>query len=175
MRVILKENEVRLLEQFAYAELGKEDFLRQYPIDLVNNRAYLVDLIVTTTKERDAENLETLPDVTALLGIYDDFDFQKKYRELIKEDWHRMHENLVDCLDPTIFNEESFIYVLSQIFPYHAHGVEDFMVPIWSKCLWQIYRIKSERGIKVISKYVNSDFQYLRETAKKLLSKLEDG
>ena len=172
---MMSEKEIELLEQFAYGELDKENFLADYPIDLIKNRLYLVELINTATNEKDGENVDMLLDVIASLEMYEDFDFQGKYRELIKENWHTMHESLVDSLDATVINEESFIYVLNQVFQYHTDGVEDFMVPIWNKCLWNLYRIRSEKSIEVISQFIDSDFQGVRETVQKLLSKLEDG
>ena len=171
---MVKEGELQLLEEFAYGELEKQDFLTQYPVNLLEKKGYLLNLIVVYTEEKDSDNLELLLDATAMLEIYEDVDFQSKYRELLKEDWHKMHESLIDSLDKTLSNEDSFIYMLDCVLSYYSDGVDDFMVPIWNKCLWSLYEIKSEKGMAVIRQFVDSDYESLHNTAKKIISKLND-
>jgi hypothetical protein len=151
-----------------------EIFLNSYPINLTQEKSYLTNLINATTKEKDGENLDLLLDAIAALELYNDFDYQSAYRKLIKENWHRMHENLVDSLDKTTFNEDCFIHVLNQTYDYYADGVEDFMVPIWSKCLWSLYRIGSQKGSDVIQQFSNSEYDYLKNTANALLFKINN-
>lgn len=172
---MINENELELLEEFAFGDLEEQDFLFQYPIDLGANQGYLIDLMNAASERKDGENVDLLLEVIAMLDMYEDFDFQAKYRQLIREDWHRMHESLVDSLDKTSLNEDSFVYVLNKTFEYYTDGVEDFMVPIWNKCLWSLFRIKSDKGIGIIEQFVDSDYEDLSDTARKLVSKLEDG
>lgn len=171
---MINESELSLLEDFAYGELEEQEFLNGYPVDIKGNKDYLIGLVLFAKKEKDGDNLELLLDVIAMLEMYEDFDSQSMYRELIRENWHRMHESLVDSLDKELPNEDTFIYVLGEILDYHADGIEDFMVPIWNKCLWSLLKIRSVKGIEVIKRFVDSDYEDLRETARKLVSKLED-
>lgn len=169
---MFNQTELKLLEQFAYSEMTDQEFLENYPVDILADKNYLIDLINTATKNEDGENLDLLLDIIVGLEIYKEFDYQSTYRELIKVNWHKMHENLVDSLDKTVPNEDSFTHVLNQVYDYHANGVEDFMVPIWSKCLWNLYAIASEKGIEIIKQYSDSEYEYLRETSKTLMSKI---
>ena len=169
---MVNDEELKLLEQLAFGDISERDFLNSYPINLTQEKSYLTNLINATTKEKDGENLDLLLDAIASLELYKDFDYQSAYRKLIKENWHRMHENLVDSLDKTAPNEDCFIHVLNQTYDYYADGVEDFMVPIWSKCLWSLYEVKSEKSIETIKQHVDSEYIYLKETAKDLLSRV---
>lgn len=171
---MMNETELKLLEQLAFGEITEEQFLKDYPVNLEQDKKHLISLINTATKEKDGENLDLLLEVIASLEIYEDFDFQSKYRDLIKENWHRMHEELVDSLDKTEINEDCFIHVLNQTYDYHADGVEDFMVPIWSKCLWALYKIGTKKGLKEIQKFSTSKYDYLKSTVDNLLSKVND-
>ncbi|MEN7547395.1 hypothetical protein AAG747_05730 [Rapidithrix thailandica] len=171
---MVSEIEMALLEQFAFGEIGEQDFIESYPVNLLNNKNYLINLIEVMIKNKDADNLSLLLDVIASLSLYKDYDIQSVYRKLIKVNWHQMHEELVDSLDKSAVNEDYFIYVLNSLYDYHKDGVEDFMVPIWSKCLWSLYKIKTRKSIDMIKQYVNSEYEYLRETSKKNLSKLNE-
>ena len=118
--------------------------------------------------------VELLLDALTQLEMYRDIDFQSIYRTLIQQNWHRLHESLVDSLDKSIENEDCFLLVLNQVYDYHTHAIEEFMVPIWSKCLWNLYEIKSSKSVETIEAYTSSEFSYLRETAQLLLSKLNE-
>lgn len=163
-----------LLEKLVVDEITEQDFLRTYPVDLTKNKSYLIDLSEEASKQKDEDTLSLLLDVIATLEIYRGVDLQSIYRKLIQEDWHKMHEELVDSLDKSERNEGTFISVLNTTYAYHSHGVEDFMVPIWSKCLWNLYAIRSERAINTIRAYSQSEYEYLRETAQKLILKLNN-
>lgn len=171
---MVDKNEMKLLEAFSFGEIEEGEFLRSFPVNLVENKDYLITLVNEAWKDKDEDDLTTLLDVIAMLDFYEGFDLQGVYRELLFENWHRMHEELIDSLDKKVENEGAFISVLNTEFEYYKGGEEDFMVPIWSKCLWSLYAIHSKSAIDEISKYQDSKFEYLRETSKKLMSKLEN-
>lgn len=171
---IFNSIQLNLLEQFAYHELNEAHFLEAYPIKPDEAKSYFSKKLSEAIKCKDHDALELLLDSLEKLDLFADFDFQSLYRELIDYKWHRLHENLVDSLEASIENENYFLHVLHQTYSYHEDGVEDFMVPIWSKCLWKLYKIDSAQSVETIRQYLTSQYNYLNETAKHLLAKINE-
>jgi len=66
-------------------------------------------------------------------------------------------------------NESVLIDILHTTFPYYEDQEEEetFMVPIWSKCIWELASIGTPTAINCVKELRNSPYEYIRNTVKR--------
>lgn len=168
---MLTEKEINLIDDLMLNEISESEFYNNYPINLREDKEYFLNQMHKSIQEKKSESLSSSLDAMALLEEYKTIDHQEIYKKLILQNWHNLHEELVDSIEKKSSNEDLFYHVLNQVYEYHKGSVEDFMVPIWNKCLWSLYKIGNEKAINYIKEFSNSEYKYLRGTAKDLLSR----
>ncbi|CAA0170612.1 hypothetical protein ACE1MK_06415 [Tenacibaculum maritimum] len=161
--------EIDLMIEFILGDITEQEFLKNYPINLQEDKTYLLNLIKEKIKKKDANNLSIVLDTIALLNMYKDYDRQLFYKKIIKEEWHEMHRDLINLLDKIEENEEYFIEPLSRVYSYYKGGIENLMNPIWNTCLWSLYKIRTKRAMHVIEAHCNSKYEYIKKTSNKIM------
>lgn len=98
----MNEMEKQLFEDLLFRRITEDDFLKRYPVPLINNREYIYSVFKKIYDTKDADSLE----FAITLTIFDPsiFPWDKYYQlicQFLKEQWHFSHESLVGAL-PTL-------------------------------------------------------------------------
>ena len=152
-----------------------DEFYKRFSIDLLSNPYFLKDKWKIAIQEKDEDTMKDVLYIECKLYFYkhncwrpNDYYIEDIHR-LIKEYWHRQHEELLDILisiGDDKRNESVLIDILHTTFPYYEDQEEEetFMVPIWSKCIWELASIGTPTAIKCVKELRNSPYEYIRNT-----------
>lgn len=174
--MITKEEE-KLIYDLILNKLDEEQFYEFYPIDLKKDKEYFWNELNYSIVKNDPEKIEICFDIIEYL--YDDelseVKLQTLYKKaiLVKCSYHLI-ERLVDSLEKTPSTIKYFVHVLNQNYleDQSKENTETFMVPIWNKCLWALFKINTDETRKIISEYESSQFADINDTVNTLILKL---
>jgi hypothetical protein len=95
----MNEEERQLFDDLLFRRITKEEFLKQYPVPLINNREYIYSVLKNIYDTKDADSLEQALDLTVFdLSIFSWDQFYHLICQFLKEQWHFSHEGLVGAL-----------------------------------------------------------------------------
>lgn len=150
-------------------EIDKSTFYANFSIDLSNNS--FKKMLEDTCNSKDGRQLMYLIILLYCLDLnishYD--DYLPIIKQIVNEDWHEEHEQLVDFLAEKI-NEENipiFYNVLHTTYSYNKDEEEDFMVPIWNKCIWALGKTGTPKAVECIKEFRNSPYEWVRKTVER--------
>jgi hypothetical protein len=174
---MITEKEEKLIYDLILNRIDEEQFYKSYPIDLEKNKEYFWDELNRSIAKNDCEKIEISFDIIEYL--YDDqkdeIKLQSFYEKAILTNCsYHLIERVVDSLEKTPSTIKYFIHVLNQNYleDQSRENTETFMIPIWNKCLWNLFEIGTDEAKKIILEYRNSTYEDIRNTTEKLISKI---
>ncbi|MGG5507680.1 MULTISPECIES: hypothetical protein [unclassified Myroides] len=105
-------------------------------------------------------------------------NLNKIYKQLITADWIPCHllERFLDSLDIVKENREYYLEILNinKFYKRDIDNIETFMVPIWKKSLWNLYKTgANNETLDILNRYLDSPYEDLKDTAKILIQRTE--
>lgn len=172
---MINKKDYKVIADLAARRITLEDFYKRFSIDLLSNPNFLKKKWKIAIQEKDEETIQDVLYVECRLYDYKhnswrpDNYYIEDIRHLIKEYWHRQHEELLDILidvGDDKRDESIYIDILHTTFPYYEDREEEetFMVPIWAKCIWKLASIGTLTAIKCVKELRNSPYEYIRNT-----------
>jgi HEAT repeat protein len=160
----MDEQEKKLIMQLAMNRISRDQFIACYPIDLIEDPNYFPRELESAFDSKDKDAVEYVLLVAGHLGKID--PCLPSLRRLLPEEWHNQHEVIIDILasvkDPS--DADLFCSALSTVYPY-IDGVEDFMVPIWVKCIWALGSLGTPEARECLSEALESPYEGVRDAA----------
>lgn len=146
--------ERRLILNLATSTLSKDEFLRQYPVDIAQDPAYVSEVLKAALRERSPEDVEH----AMLLGYC--FGYPKDcieiLCELLDEAWHHNHEDIARILqqrgDPSC--TDSLFRAATTRFQYLAYNDSSALAV---KCVWALGRIGTVTAVEKLKLLAESD------------------
>lgn len=166
---MLTEKDKTLILDLLSERIDKDTFYANASIDLNENS--IKQLLEDTYNRKDGEMLMYVILVLYLLEL--DILYYDTYlpivKKLIEEDWHQQHEQLVEYLTEKVDMENTFIFckILHTVYDYYKGEEEDFMVPIWNKCIWALGKIGTPKAVECIKEFRNSPYEWVRKTVER--------
>jgi hypothetical protein len=154
--------EKKMILKLARREISKEDFLKEYPVDLIQYPLYFRDVLKTALLKKNPDDIEYTLIAAFYIGSL--YQYTSISRKLLLEDWHNQHENLVDILSSIVDekNAKYFYQVLNSKYEYITN-VEDFLVPVWVKCIWALGKIGTKEAKDYLEKFIDSPYEKIRK------------
>lgn len=168
----MNEVEKQMILDLSLDEISQEEFYDKYPVKLLDNQSYFVNILEEALLKKNSEDVEF---VLMIAGYIDSIKvYLPVLRKLILENWHNQHEIIVDILSGVLDKSDAkyFYHVLKSEYDY-IEDVEDFLVPIWIKCLWALYKIGSEKAFDYLKQFQDSEYEDIKNTATELLSRIK--
>ena len=175
---MISKEDLYVINDLAAKKITLDEFYKRFSVDLLSNPYFLKDKWKIAIQEKDEGTMKDVLYIECKLYFYkhncwrpNDYYIEDIHR-LIKEYWHRQHEELLDILisiGDDKRNESVLIDILHTTFPYYEDQEEEetFMVPIWSKCIWELASIGTPTAIKCVKELRNSPYEYIRNTVKR--------
>lgn len=172
---MINKKDDSVIADLASRKIDINEFYKRFSIDLSANPYYFRDEWKKALQAKDEETLQNVLFIECWL--YDnkynhwrpDGYYLPDIRKLIKAEWHKQHEELIDIL--MAFNDKKdqsiYIDVLHTTFDYYKGAEETFMVPIWVKCIWKLAQIGTPEAIKSIKELKNSPYKHIKDTVTK--------
>lgn len=161
-------------------KINLDSFYKEYPVNLNENKDYFYRKLLESINLKDLDKIEEYLDIEEYL--HDDEYIKNKldriYKELITKDWisYSFLERLLDSIEISVKNKKYFSEILNinKFDKNDTDNIETFMVPIWKKCLWDLYKIGIDNEtLNIIEKYLDSPYEDLNNTAKTLIQKIK--
>ena len=177
---MISKKDTEIIYAYFVNEISMEQFQKQFSVDLSVYSHYFRDEWKKAIEIKDSDTIETVLDIECKLNMQKQpYFLPHEYylsdiRRLIKTDWHKLHEKLIDILinrEDDKKDEKIYIYVLHTVFSYYKDVEEDFMVPIWVKCIWKLASIGTPAAIKSVKEQKNSPYEYIRNTVEEQYKK----
>ncbi len=167
---MITEQEKKLILDLALGKISKDLFLKQYPVDLKNDRSYVLKLFEIAYEQKNADVLEY-----ALL-IQGYFDEPKDkiitiWRKCLTENWHHLHEHFVDLLSyyKNPIDIDLFYQISLTKFDYRDYDESESLAV---KCIWVLGNIGNQKAIDKLKLLTKSDNQIIKENAEQQLKRL---
>ncbi len=95
----MNSKEKELIKNFILGNLSRDTFIKLYPVNLAENKNYILDGLENAFDEKNPENVEYF---ISLISFDENWNITPKYVDvfckLLLESWHYQHENLVSLL-----------------------------------------------------------------------------
>lgn len=92
-----KEREI--VDEFYFNKITKEEFLKQYPVDVTKNKGHIFLSVKVAYNNKDANELDlALTLIIFNTTVVNSDEFVELLCLLLKERWHPQHENIVTIL-----------------------------------------------------------------------------
>ena len=165
----MTSQEKKLITDFNFGVLSKEEFLKKYPVDVVNDKDYILLSIAEANNKKSAEDLEF---ALFLILFNNDVIYRTGFDELIckllKEDWHYKHEELVLILQKLRSPKcvDTLYEIVFKKFDYLSY---DDTYSLGRKCIHALGDINNDEAKKKLELLSKSNVPILREKAEKQL------
>ncbi|WP_430876366.1 hypothetical protein [Gilliamella sp. G0441] len=134
-------------------KIDLNSFYKEYPVNLNENRDYFYRKLLESINLKDLDKIEVYLDIEEYL--HDDEYIKNKldriYKELITKDWisYSFLERLLNSIEISVKNKKYFSEILNinKFDKNDTNNIETFMVPIWKKCLWDLYKIGIDKKL----------------------------
>lgn len=158
----MNETEEKMILDLSLDNISKEEFIDNYPVNLIEKPSYFVQVLENALINRNSDDVEL---ALMVAGYIDSIDmYLPVLRKLLLEDWHNQHEIIVDILagvkDPE--DAKCFRHVLNCTYG-HDDDIEDFIVPLWIKCIWALGKINTSEAMEYLSAFKNSEYESVKE------------
>jgi hypothetical protein len=95
----MTDKEKKILNEFYFNKITKEEFLKQYPVDITKNKRHIFLSVKEAYNNKDANELDlALTLIIFNTTVVDSDEFVELLCLLLKERWHPQHENIVTIL-----------------------------------------------------------------------------
>ncbi|MDR0229988.1 MAG: hypothetical protein LBI72_13155 [Flavobacteriaceae bacterium] len=161
-------------------KIDLDTFYNNYPINFKENVDYFYKKLLDSIDNKTPELLEVFLDIEEFLhdDKYIKNNLTEIYKRLIISDWIPSHllERFLDSLCIVKENRECYLEILNinKFDKRDVDNIETFMVPIWKKCLWNLYKTGANKEtLDILNRYLDSPYEDLKDTAKILIQKTE--
>ena len=172
---MISKKDDKVIIDLATGKITLNEFYERFSIDLSVNPHFFRDEWKIDIQAKDEETIQNVLYMECYLycdkyGPWRPNDYYiEDIRRLMKEYWHKQHEELLDILiavHDDKRDESIYIDILHTTFPYYEdkEAEETFMVPIWTKCIWKLASIGTLTAIKSVKELSNSPYEYIRNT-----------
>ncbi|OCG56586.1 hypothetical protein A9G36_02870 [Gilliamella sp. Choc6-1] len=179
MQIIMKSKEESLIYNLLTNKIDLDTFYNEYPVNLKENKNYFYEKLLISIEKQDLNKIEEYLDIEEYLNDneYIKNNLDKIYKQLIIKDWIPSYflERLLDSLELNTENRKYFIRILgiNNFDKNDTNDIETFIVPIWKKCLWNLYKTGSnDETLNILKRYLESPYEDLSNTAKILIQKI---
>ncbi|TDH23954.1 hypothetical protein EXU57_15790 [Segetibacter sp. 3557_3] len=142
-----------------YNTISRAEFFKLFPVDLKKNHRFLLDVFEEAYHNKDTETIEY---GLMLIGFLETplRTYAPIFKKLLKENWHQLHEMLLDLLVSMkdVENVEAIYQVV--LYAGESFNVADYET-IAVKAIWGLSAIGSKEAwerIKTISENTSSDY-----------------
>ena len=158
-----------IINDFYLGKISKEEFLKQFPIDFAKNKEYILLSIKEAYQNKSSDDLDL---ALALIVfntkvIYED-EFIKLLFSLLRETWHRQHENIVTMLQ-VIKSPESIDVLYDTALTKFEYLDYDDSYSLARKCIHALGEINTEYAKEKLKLLAASDIPIIKEKAEKQL------
>ncbi|MES2371135.1 MAG: HEAT repeat domain-containing protein [Bacteroidota bacterium] len=164
----MTNDEKQLIADLISGSLENDDFLKQYPIDLLTNKDYIPQQLEHAFSEENGDNVE---DLMYLFFRFDE-EFDGKYVEvfckLLRMPWHNQHENMVRLLQG-LKDARSVNCLYETALARFEYLDYDDTFALARKCIHALADINNEDAREKLKLLTTSDIQIIREKAEKQL------
>ena len=158
--------------QQGVVRISKEEFLQKFPSGTENGRL-ATGLLTEAERGRNAEDLQAAMIVGSTFGCA---PVQNCLLcNLIEENWHHSHEDVVSALQGIGFKDQETIdalYRATQIIPAYLEYDEARALAV--KAIWALGKIEKAEAVEKLKQLAKSDHLILKENAVKQLKKQRD-
>lgn len=161
--------EKQLINEYLAGNLTKENLLKKYPINLIEDKAYILSSLEYAYKNKNADDVG----YTLSLLIFDaDFNKTDKYVEilckLLYEDWHFSHEDIVSLLQG-IKSPKSIDTLYKTALTEFEYLNYDDTYALARKCIHALGEINTEKAKEKLILLAQSNIPIIKEKAEKQL------
>jgi len=151
----MTDNDMKLIIDLALDRIDKVAFWKNYSVVVDDVHRHVIELIEEAANKKDADRLECAMIFGATFGFPQDVD--TVLCDLILEDWHRQHEDIVfDCLrhhnSPRVVD---YLYRASKMrLPYLAYNESG---SLGSKAVYALVKIGTEEALEKVREIAATD------------------
>ena len=177
---MITAEEQQLIYNLLTNKIDLDKFYSEYPIDLRESIDYFYLNLLDSIARENVEQVEVSLDIIEYLydEEYINKNIDKVYKQLIDKIWvpYYLLERILDSLEVCKGNIKYYlkIFNINKFEEQDTENIETFMVPIWKKCLWNLYKVGINNEILgILKQYFDSPYEELNNTAKTLIQKTE--
>lgn len=177
---MITAEEQQLIYNLLTNKIDLDKFYSEYPIDLRESIDYFYLNLLDSIARENVEQVEVSLDIIEYLydEEYINKNIDKVYKQLIDKIWvpYYLLERILDSLEVCKGNIKYYLKILhiNKFEEQDTENIETFMVPIWKKCLWNLYKVGINNEIlDILKQYFDSPYEELKNTAKTLIQKTE--
>lgn len=165
----MTNNERMIIDKFMDRDISEEQFMEQFPINIVDNSSDFRKMLEAAYDEKNEEDIDYLFYIGFTFNVFNENDVDYLCK-LMREPWHHQHEDiatLFDFLKSSLSIECLYEAAITE-FEYLSY---DNSYALAVKCIWalgNINSIDSRQKLQLLSK---SENKIIRENAIKQLQR----
>lgn len=168
----MTEQEIKLLITVMSGRLSRENFYRQFPVDIRKSKGYVISEVRNAMAKGDTEQLERAIFLIWLSGV--DKDFVDILNELVINPNHRSHQVVAMAIQD-VKSPSSVPFIkkaLQSNFDYLQYTCsESGAIAKWFS--WALYSIGTKEAIDLLKEYAKSEDDGIRKEMNYRLSKIK--
>lgn len=165
----MKDNERILIDKLIGEGITDQQFLKEFPVDILSNLDYFKNLLEVAYDEKNERDIDYLFYIGYTFNLFKEKDVDYLCK-LVKEPWHHQHEdiatlfdflkspNSIECLYKTTLTE----------FEYLSY---DDSYALAVKCIWALGNINTEESKQKLELLSKSENEIIRQNAIKQLER----
>ena len=164
----MNDNEKKLVMGLVLKSITKEEFLKEYPVDIQQDKQYVTKVLKDALIRKDPDDVEH----ALLLGF--SFEFEEGVVpvlcELIVQDWHFKHEDMARLLQD--FKRPDSIESLYKTALMELDYLDyDDSYALAVKCIWALGGIDTDSSRDKLRQLALSENQVVKEAAEHQLNR----
>lgn len=168
----MNENEKSLISLFLMGNISKKDFIEMFPVNLDENKDYILNGLKTAYTEKKSDDVE---DFISLIAFDTNWKNNPEYADifckLIGETWHYQHENLVSLLQG-LKNPNTVVCLYEAAVNKPDYMAYDDTYSLARKCIHALGDINTELAREKLELLAKSEISIIKEKAEKQLANL---
>jgi 5'-3' exonuclease len=170
----MNQQEKKLLIDWQSGKISKEDFLAVFPVDIRNNKNYIISEIEKAIETAEIEEIEL---AINLIWLSDnEVEFIDLLHKLLLNPNHRSHQYILKSLQD-LRNPRSVLFIkkaLETNFDYIPYtGSDSYGIAKWFS--WALASIGTNEAIELIKEYSHSEEEGIREEMSYRLKRIKEG
>lgn len=167
----MNDLEEKLILELALNSISKNEFLKKFPVKILENTKYLKDLLETALRLKDPDLVEN-----ALILAFT-FDLVTIEHiailcDLLSVEWHREHENIAMLLQQLKAPRSVESLYNAALTKYEYLNFDDSYA-LAVKCIWALGDINTDLSRGMLDKLSKSENEIIKENALKQLKRTE--
>lgn len=143
--------------------LIKSRFLNSFTVDVTKNPEYLLSLLTTAYKERNAEDVEWSIAAALMFDLVTE-EYSDILKKLLEADWHFKHEDIFSIFQTLKLPETVEILYSTALRRFNYLNYDEFYA-LAVKCLWALGEINSDEAKEKLHLLAQSENEIVRKNA----------